>query len=90
MAVSFANVNSEAGLKKLDEYLLTRSYITGYVTGATLHIRVTYFTLNLHCINLCLVTKLPRMTWLSTPPFLLLPHPSISMSQGGSVTLMHS
>jgi elongation factor 1-beta len=30
MAVSFANVNSEAGLKKLDEYLLTRSYITGY------------------------------------------------------------
>ncbi|KAK3125682.1 hypothetical protein QOZ80_7BG0608360 [Eleusine coracana subsp. coracana] len=29
MAVSFA-VNSEAGLKKLDEYLLTRSYITGY------------------------------------------------------------
>ncbi|GJN11042.1 hypothetical protein PR202_ga29201 [Eleusine coracana subsp. coracana] len=28
-AVSFA-VNSEAGLKKLDEYLLTRSYITGY------------------------------------------------------------
>ncbi|PWZ10674.1 hypothetical protein Zm00014a_041564 [Zea mays] len=30
MAVSFANVNAEAGLKKLDEYLLTRSYITGY------------------------------------------------------------
>ncbi|XP_062190377.1 elongation factor 1-delta 1 [Phragmites australis] len=30
MAVSFANVNSEAGLKKLDDYLLTRSYITGY------------------------------------------------------------
>jgi len=29
MAVSFA-VNSEAGLKKLDQYLLTRSYITGY------------------------------------------------------------
>ncbi|TVT97730.1 hypothetical protein EJB05_11288 [Eragrostis curvula] len=29
MAVSFA-VNSEAGLKKLDEFLLTRSYITGY------------------------------------------------------------
>ncbi|KAL6856271.1 hypothetical protein ACP4OV_019073 [Aristida adscensionis] len=28
--VSFANVNSEAGLKKLDEYLLTRSYISGY------------------------------------------------------------
>jgi elongation factor 1-beta len=36
MAVSFANVNAEAGLKKLDEYLLTRSYITGYVIGATL------------------------------------------------------
>jgi len=30
MAVSFANLNSEAGLKKLDDYLLTRSYITGY------------------------------------------------------------
>ncbi|CAL5061667.1 unnamed protein product [Urochloa decumbens] len=30
MAASFANVNSEAGLKKLDEYLLSRSYITGY------------------------------------------------------------
>lgn len=35
MAVSFANLNSEVGLKKLDEYLLTRSYITGYVIGAT-------------------------------------------------------
>ena len=30
MAVSFSNVTSEAGLKKLDDYLLTRSYITGY------------------------------------------------------------
>ncbi|GFZ03800.1 translation elongation factor EF1B/ribosomal protein S6 family protein [Actinidia rufa] len=30
MAVAFFNVNSESGLKKLDEYLLTRSYITGY------------------------------------------------------------
>uniref|UniRef100_A0A0E0LNA0 Translation elongation factor EF1B beta/delta subunit guanine nucleotide exchange domain-containing protein n=1 Tax=Oryza punctata TaxID=4537 RepID=A0A0E0LNA0_ORYPU len=30
MVVSFTNVGSEAGLKKLDEYLLTRSYITGY------------------------------------------------------------
>jgi len=29
MAPSF-NVNSEAGLKKLDDYLLSRSYITGY------------------------------------------------------------
>jgi len=29
MAASF-NVNSEAGLKKLDDYLLSRSYITGY------------------------------------------------------------
>ncbi|KAM0906896.1 hypothetical protein ACQ4PT_016491 [Festuca glaucescens] len=29
MAASF-NVNSEAGLKKLDTYLLSRSYITGY------------------------------------------------------------
>jgi elongation factor 1-beta len=36
MAVSFANVNSDAGLKKLDEYLLSRSYITGYVTQTTL------------------------------------------------------
>jgi len=48
MAVSFANLNSEAGLKKLDDYLLTRSYITGYVFGATLCICVAYFTLNLH------------------------------------------
>ncbi|KAF5957219.1 hypothetical protein HYC85_004444 [Camellia sinensis] len=30
MAVSFSSVNSQSGLKKLDEYLLTRSYITGY------------------------------------------------------------
>ncbi|KAK9278563.1 hypothetical protein L1049_028135 [Liquidambar formosana] len=30
MAVTFYGVNSEAGLKKLDDYLLTRSYITGY------------------------------------------------------------
>ncbi|KAK4754601.1 hypothetical protein SAY87_002705 [Trapa incisa] len=30
MAVTFSNVNSASGLKKLDEYLLTRSYITGY------------------------------------------------------------
>ncbi|XP_043724644.1 elongation factor 1-delta-like isoform X2 [Telopea speciosissima] len=30
MAVAFYNLNSESGLKKLDEYLLTRSYITGY------------------------------------------------------------
>lgn len=30
MAVTFCNLTSESGLKKLDEYLLTRSYITGY------------------------------------------------------------
>ncbi|KAL3512407.1 hypothetical protein ACH5RR_025124 [Cinchona calisaya] len=30
MAVTFHNLNSESGLKKLDEYLLTRSYVTGY------------------------------------------------------------
>lgn len=30
MAVAFHDVNSATGLKKLDEYLLTRSYITGY------------------------------------------------------------
>ncbi|XP_019167084.1 PREDICTED: elongation factor 1-delta-like [Ipomoea nil] len=30
MAVTFYNLNSDAGVKKLDEYLLTRSYITGY------------------------------------------------------------
>ncbi|XP_010526783.1 PREDICTED: elongation factor 1-delta 1 isoform X1 [Tarenaya hassleriana] len=30
MAAAFSNLNSAAGLKKLDEYLLTRSYITGY------------------------------------------------------------
>ncbi|XAR62588.1 hypothetical protein NMG60_11017409 [Bertholletia excelsa] len=30
MAVTFSGVNSPSGLKKLDEYLLTRSYITGY------------------------------------------------------------
>ncbi|XP_054810188.1 elongation factor 1-delta 1-like isoform X2 [Prosopis cineraria] len=30
MAVTFVDVNSASGLKKLDEYLLTRSYITGY------------------------------------------------------------
>nr|XP_011468809.1 PREDICTED: elongation factor 1-delta 1-like isoform X1 [Fragaria vesca subsp. vesca] len=30
MAVAFHDINSAAGLKKLDQYLLTRSYITGY------------------------------------------------------------
>ncbi|GAB2277385.1 hypothetical protein Dimus_012089 [Dionaea muscipula] len=30
MAVVFHNLSSDAGLKKLDEFLLTRSYITGY------------------------------------------------------------
>ncbi|XP_047945527.1 elongation factor 1-delta-like [Salvia hispanica] len=30
MAVSFSDLSSAAGLKKLDEYLLSRSYITGY------------------------------------------------------------
>ncbi|CAO2827031.1 unnamed protein product [Amaranthus hypochondriacus] len=30
MAVTFFNLSSDAGLKKLDEYLLSRSYITGY------------------------------------------------------------
>ncbi|XP_059286858.1 elongation factor 1-delta 1-like isoform X1 [Lycium ferocissimum] len=30
MAVAFHNLNSASGLKKLDEYLLTRSYISGY------------------------------------------------------------
>ncbi|KAL3727056.1 hypothetical protein ACJRO7_031891 [Eucalyptus globulus] len=30
MAVAFHDLGSAAGLKKLDEYLLTRSYITGY------------------------------------------------------------
>ncbi|KAI9193840.1 hypothetical protein LWI28_000616 [Acer negundo] len=31
MAVAFYDVNSAAGLEKLDEYLLTRSYITGHI-----------------------------------------------------------
>ncbi|XP_031103969.1 elongation factor 1-delta-like [Ipomoea triloba] len=30
MAVAFYNLSSDAGIKKLDEYLLTRSYISGY------------------------------------------------------------
>ncbi|KAK2429165.1 Mitosis inhibitor protein kinase wee1 [Trifolium repens] len=30
MAATFYNLKSESGLKKLNEYLLTRSYITGY------------------------------------------------------------
>ncbi|CAN1837039.1 Elongation factor 1-delta 2 [Linum perenne] len=30
MAVAFHGLNTPAGLKKLDEYLLTRSYISGY------------------------------------------------------------
>ncbi|KQK21332.1 elongation factor 1-delta 2 isoform X1 [Brachypodium distachyon] len=33
MAVVLSNFNSEAGLKKLDEYLLTRSYISGYLAS---------------------------------------------------------
>jgi hypothetical protein len=31
MAVQFTDLNSEQGLKHLNDYLLTRSYITGYV-----------------------------------------------------------
>jgi hypothetical protein len=30
MAVQFPDLSSQQGLKQLDEYLLTRSYITGY------------------------------------------------------------
>ncbi|XP_068667954.1 elongation factor 1-delta-like [Aristolochia californica] len=30
MAVTLSDLNSESGIKKLDEYLLSRSYITGY------------------------------------------------------------
>ncbi|CAH9091601.1 unnamed protein product [Cuscuta europaea] len=30
MAVTFHNLSSDSGLQKLDEYLLTRSYVTGY------------------------------------------------------------
>jgi len=30
MAVAFYNLSSESGLKKLDDYLLSRSYISGY------------------------------------------------------------
>ncbi|KMZ75870.1 Elongation factor 1-delta [Zostera marina] len=30
MAVSFPNLSSSTGLKKLDDFLLTRSYVTGY------------------------------------------------------------
>ncbi|KAK4486148.1 hypothetical protein RD792_008816 [Penstemon davidsonii] len=30
MAVTFYDLSSDAGLKKLDDYLLSRSYITGY------------------------------------------------------------
>ncbi|XXG63941.1 hypothetical protein AAC387_Pa05g2020 [Persea americana] len=30
MAVTLSSLNSESGLKKLDDYLLTRSYISGY------------------------------------------------------------
>ncbi|XP_059657369.1 elongation factor 1-delta [Cornus florida] len=33
MAVTFYNLSSESGLKKLDEYLLSRSYITGYLAS---------------------------------------------------------
>ncbi|CAH9060989.1 unnamed protein product [Cuscuta epithymum] len=30
MAVTFQNLSSDSGLQKLDEYLLSRSYVTGY------------------------------------------------------------
>ncbi|NP_001351790.1 elongation factor 1-delta 2-like [Cicer arietinum] len=33
MAVTFYNLKSESGLKKLDEYLLTRSYVSGYLAS---------------------------------------------------------
>jgi elongation factor 1-beta len=31
MAVAFPNLSTEAGLKHLDEYLLSRTFITGYI-----------------------------------------------------------
>lgn len=43
MAVSLSDVKSAAGLKKLDEYLLSRSYISGLVS----HLKSFFFFVNL-------------------------------------------
>ena len=90
MAVVLSNVNSEAGLQKLNHYLLTRSYITGYVTALY---NVCSWSLmdRLYChIPGCkslstLDTKLQRMTWLSSLHCHQLPHRAMSMLQGGTI-----
>ncbi|KAF6150830.1 hypothetical protein GIB67_020913 [Kingdonia uniflora] len=54
MAVTFYNLSSEGGLKKLDEYLLTRSYVTGYQASKddiTVHAAISLVPL-LEYINL--------------------------------------
>lgn len=46
MAVAFHDVKSAAGLKKLDEYLLSRSYISGlveHVLGLTVIVWIWFF-----------------------------------------------
>lgn len=46
MAVTLYDLSSSSGLKKLDEYLLPRSYITGYVTAFMLRLYVFFFFIN--------------------------------------------
>ena len=77
------------GLKSLTSTFSLAATSLGMWLGLP-YVSVLHILHWIYTVNLLLVTKLPRMTWLSTPHFLLLPHPSISMSQGGSVTLMHS
>jgi hypothetical protein len=91
MAVVLSNVNTEAGLKKLDEYLLTRSYISGYVVH---HICEACLLSICLCFSGCsyalqnrfpLGTLLQKMTWLCSLHFHLLPNQALSMSQGGMI-----
>lgn len=43
MAITLYDLSSDSGFKKLDEYLLTRSYISGYVTVAFVLLCLFFF-----------------------------------------------
>ena len=70
MELEFRNLNSQSGLRKLDEHLLTRSYISGYYQ---LNYKIS--SLSLSSVSLCRVRVNagffpPRMISLSMLPFL--------------------
>lgn len=54
MAVTLHDLKSASGLKKLDDYLLTRSYITGYVGRFALVLLFFYFGSSCFLSLICL------------------------------------